>query len=160
MLGRLVVALVAVLALYGCSNSSSRVYVGSSDTQSYILGRKSGFVYPYLSSDSLGLYNIGVYIRHDNQYVNESFDFSFAVEDPMGRVWRDTLSLPIYGSNGKYRGYRNVRLYNLEQIVVNSANFKELGDYKFYIKPIDNNIDGIVNVGVFLEQETKTDGQE
>lgn len=146
MFQRLYIAILAVV-LSSCSSLDNR-YIATKRVDN------SSISYPFsfMMRDSLSKYDLTLFVRHTNDLCYSDLDFKVDIITPHNVEWCDTVSLPIYDKRAEPLGNRNVMLYNVDRVLIKDIRFMEYGYYSITITPLLQDIDGLVDIGVKIEE--------
>lgn len=146
MFQRLYIAIL-VLMLTACNSLDDRYIV----TKRVDVTRSS-YPFSFMMRDSLLSYDLTLFVRHTTDFTSSDLPFRVAVTTPSNIEWCDTLLLPIYDGDGEPLGKRNVVLYNVDRVIIKSMRFREQGYYNITLTPITPELDGLVDIGIKIEE--------
>ncbi len=124
-----ILLLLSFLLLSACTNNA--VFQDSKQLPNYGWNKDSVVIFNYTATDTVGIYDIVVDIRNDNNYRYQNFWLFINSISPDSLEFKDTLECVLADSHGKWIGKGGGSLRELPVSFMPQIKFPKLGIYRF-----------------------------
>lgn len=128
---KIIISAVFVLSLVQACSNDRVVYERVEELPEYGWDKGYAVAFDYVSSDTVGSYDIVVDLRNDASYRNQNFWLFVKSMSPDSLVYRDTLECVLADNYGKWIGKGSGTLKHLPVMLLENVKFPKVGHYKF-----------------------------
>lgn len=113
--------------------SGNMVYNEYDDVDPEGWNMDSAVAFVYNASDTTGVYEIIVDVRHNKNYRYQNFWMFINSSSPQGYVRKDTIECYLADNRGRWLSDRTLSVYNMPVIYMPRIKFPVTGEYRFEV---------------------------